>query len=208
MTVVTRVDGDLRVTGNLLVEGSLPAHGKTTHSQQALAVHAIPLTDMRVWDALQTILPAAGANDDLGLVTGTLGTHAPKLSTGDVKAAGCTRYAAFLLALPPEYDDGETLQVRVHAGMETTIADDSATVDVECYKSDRDGTSGADICATAAQSINSLTFSDKDFTITPTGLSAGDLLLIRLAITIVDGSTGTAVIGVIGDVQILADTKV
>jgi len=202
-----RIDGSLRVTGDLKVDGSLPTVTRAGLEQTVNAAFAIPLTEMRVWNALITMLPAAGVEDDLGLVTGTLGTHAPKLSTGDCKASSTTRYAAFVFAVPPEYDDGETLTVRVHGGQETTVADDTCTVDVECYKSDKDGTCGNDICATNAQTIKSLVFADKDFSITPTGIASGDILIIRLAVAIVDAATGTAVTGVIGDVRVLADIR-
>ena len=207
MTVVQRVDGDVRITGNLQVDGTLPSYARSNLTQDANAVFAVPWVDLRVWDALATNLPATPATDDLGLVGGTFGSASPKISTGDVKAAGCTRYARFQFQLPVEYDAGASVTMRLHAGMTTTVADTSATVDVECYKSDGEAGVGSDICATAAQSINSLTDADKDFTITATGLSAGDVLDIRLTITVVDAATGTAVIADIGAIEVLVDIK-
>jgi hypothetical protein len=65
--------------------------------------------------------------------------------------------------------------------MLTTVSDGTATLDCEVWKDDGDGTVSADICATAAQSINSLTLADIDFTVTPTGLVGGDLLNVRLS---------------------------
>lgn len=207
MTVVNRVDGDMRITGNLQVDGTLPSYARTNLAQDPNAVFAIPMVNLRVWDALATNLPATPANDDLGLVGGTFASATPKISTGDVKAAGCTRYARFQFQLPVEYDAGMSLTLRLHAGMTTTVADTSATVDVECYKSDGEAGLGSDLCATAAQSINSLTDADKDFTITPTGLTAGDVLDIRLTIVVVDAATGTAVIADIGAIEFLVDIK-
>lgn len=208
MATVAYVQGDLRVTGDLQVDGSIPTVDRSDLAQDANQVYGIPLTLLRVHDALQTNLPGTSATDDLGLSTGTLGTDSPKVTTGDLKAAGATtRYARLQFALPPEYDDGNTVTVRISAGMETTVADGTATVDVEAYKCDREGAVGSDICATAAQSINSLTFANKDFTITPTGLSAGDMLDIRIAVAVNDGSTVTAVIATIGAVELLLDIK-
>ena len=207
MTVVQRITGDVRISGSLYVDGDMPTIPRATMQQDAAAVFAIPWTDLRVFDALATNLPATGGTDDLGLYGGTFGSASPKVSTGDVKAGGCTRYARFQFQLPVEYDAGNTITVRLHAGMTTTVADTSATVDVECYKSDREAGISADLCATAAQSINSLTDADKDFTITPSGLEAGDVLDIRITVTVADTATGTAVIADIGAIEILVDIK-
>ena len=209
MTTAARLEGDVRVTGDLQVDGSMPTIQRSGLQQESAAVYAVPVTRFRVHDSIDDPLPAAGASDDLGCYGGTYGTDAPKLSTGDLKAAGATtRYGRDILVLPPEYVAGQTVTLRLSAGMETTIADTTATVEVECYKSDREGAAdGSDICATAAQSINSLTFADKDFTITPTGLTAGDQLDVRLALAVNDGATGTAVIATIGAVELLLDIK-
>lgn len=207
MTVVSRIDGDQRITGNLQVDGTLPSYSRANLAQDPAAVFAVPLVNVRVWDALATNLPATGGTDDLGLYGGTFGSATPKISTGDVKAGGCTRYGRFQFQLPAEYDAGQTLTLRLHAGMTTTVADGSATVDVECYKSDSEAGLGSDLCATAAQSINSLTDADKSFTITPTGLAAGDVLDIRLTVVVADTSTGTAVIADIGAIEMLVDIK-
>lgn len=207
MTIVSRVDGDMRITGDLQVNGTLPTYSRTWLQQDPNALFAVPWASLRVWDAAATNLPATSASDDLGLYGGTFASATPKISTGDVKAAGCTRYARFQFQIPAEYDAGASVTLRAHAGMTTTVADTSALLDVECYKSDREAGLGSDLCATAAQSINSLTDADKDFVITPTGLSAGDVLDIRLTIVVVDAATGAAVIADIGALEMLVDIK-
>jgi len=206
---VARISGDVRITGDLQVDGTMPTVERNDLAQDSNQVYQVPLTEFRVHDAVQTNLPGTAAADDLGLVTGTLGTDAPTIQTGDLKSAGATtRYARAQLALPPEYVDGESVTLRLSAGMKTTVADTSCTVDVEAYASDREGAVGSDLCSTAAQSINDdLVLENVDFTITPTGLSAGDLLDVRIAIACNDASTGTAVIGVIGAVELLLDVK-
>lgn len=173
----------------------------------SLMVHTIPMSRFRVWDAATTNLPATSSADDLGLYSGTFGSAAPVIGTGDVKNTSVTRYARVDVVLPAEYEDGETVTIRVHGGMQTTVASASATVDIECYKSDKEQGAGSDLCTTAAQSINSTTFADKDFTITPTGLVAGDTLDIRLTIAVVDSATGTAVDPMVGAVQLLCDKR-
>ena len=172
------------------------------------SVYGVPFTSMRIHDAFQTSLPGTSSGNDLALIGGTFGTNSPTLQTADLKTAGATtNYARFLFTLPPEYVSAGSVTVRVHGGMKTTIAGVSATVDVECYKSDQSEGIGSDLCVTAAQSCNSLTLDDQDFVITSSGLVAGDTLDIRLALTVNDAATGTAVIGMIGAVSMLLDIK-
>lgn len=193
---------DVQVNGDILPRRTRAA----LISQQDMAVYPIPLTELRTWDALATNLPGAAAADDLGLVTGTLGTDSPTIQAGDLKAAGATtRYARCQVALPPEYVAGETVVIRAAAGMKTTVADGSCTIDFEARRIDRAAGVGADICATAATSINSLTAADKDFTITATTLGPGDLLDIRMAITCTDTATATAVIPIVDALELLCD---
>jgi len=49
--------------------------------------------------------------------------------------------------------------------MKTTVANGTATVDVNARIDDTDGGCGGDLCVTAAQSINSLTKANLDFVI-------------------------------------------
>jgi len=177
---------------------------RTNFVQEAAVAHIIPLTHLRVWDALQTILPAAGANDDLGLLTNTYLTTAPTVESGDSKAATTSRYARFQFAVPEHYVAGQAITLRLNAGMKTTISDTSAAIDAFVV---RTAAPTVDICATAAQSINSLTAANKDFTITPTDVVVGDILDVRVLISIVDGATATAVIGQLNSISLLMATK-
>jgi hypothetical protein len=181
---------------------------RSKFAQETLATYPVKLTDLRVWDALQTVLPNPSANDDLGLYGGTFATDSPMIKTYDVKAAGAvTLYARFSVAMPVEYVDGQTVELRLSAGMQTTVADTTATVDVQAYKSDREGGISADLCATAAQSINSLVFDDIDFTITASGLAAGEELDVRIAVAVNDAATVTAVTAAIGAIELRCDIK-
>ena len=165
------------------------------------------MTDLRVFDALATVLPATGGNDDLGLYGGTFGSASPSVSTGDFKNTSVTRYARFMFQIPAEYDAGETVTLRMVAGMKTTVASSSGTLDVECYKSDEFAGIGSDLCTTAATTINSLTSADKDFTITPTGLTAGDILDIRITIAGRGFRNRHGRQASIGSIQMLLDIK-
>ncbi len=172
--------------------------------QDDLKPYPVILSECKTWDAAQTNIPGTAANDDLGLVTGTLATDVPTLQSGDAKATTVTRYAGFYVPVPAEYVDGETITIVINAGMKTTVSDTSAIVDLEAY---RVGAPTVDVCATAQQSINSLTAADKSFTITPTGVVAGELLFCRVKIAITDGATGTAVIGKINSITAKFDVK-
>jgi hypothetical protein len=109
--------------------------------------------------------------------------------------------------VPHEYVAGETITVRAHAGMKTTVADVSATIDFQVYLSDDEEGISADLCTTAAQSINSLVDANFDFQITATSVEPGDTLDIRVAVATNDAATATAVIGQVGKIEVLLDVK-
>jgi hypothetical protein len=165
-------------------------------------IATLNLTDARVWNARVTSLPNAAAADDMGLINGTSKTDPLLLQGIDFKAGTTDEACYFSFTLPENYVDGGTITIRVRAGMNTTVSAGTATVDVNCYTNDDDGTLSADLCETAAQSINNLTAADKDFVITPTGVVAGEQLDIFLTFGGTDGATGTAVIPQINKVQV------
>lgn len=204
---VTRLDiEDNSIPGRALAAALELA--PTQLAQRTFMTTPVPFTSCRVWDAMASMVVGTAAADDLALITGTPGTNAPKLSAGDLKAAGATsRKVAFELEVPANYDDGETFQVRIRAGMETTIADTSCTVDLQVWKPAGDGTVGADLCATAAQSINSLTEADFDFEITASGLDPGDKLICVVTIACNDAATVAAVTPAIYSILRRCDTR-
>ncbi len=209
-TLVTDLTGEIQCIN----------HGDWTGGEQDVLT-AFPaankylyLTTTEVTDATYTAgillieLWGTAATDELQLVEGTVGTNAPSLQTEDLRSAGATnRYKRFLVPLPSEYVAGETVMLRFSSGMITTVADATATLDVVCYKNDEDNTVSADLCATAAQSMNSLVFTDLDFTITPTTLSPGDMLDVRIEALLDDAATATAVIGCVAAIKRLCDTQ-
>lgn len=176
--------------------------------EEALTVFPQNLGDAKVWDSGQP-LSATPASDDLGYVVGTWATHVPYLSAGDLKAAGATtRRCLFFIRLPENYVAAGDVRLRFSAGMKTTIADVSCTVDAEAYLIARDGLiSGSDLVSTAATTMNSVTFADKDFTITATALEPCDTLAVRVSIACNDAATVTAVTPAIGAVDLVCDVK-
>ena len=168
----------------------------------------IPLELLRIWDAFQTSLPTSASSDDLGKVIGTFGTDAMTIQTSDAKNTSVTQRARFVYRIPMNYVSGQLISVVAWAGMKTTVANGTATIDFEVYKkNDSTGLVGSDLVTTSATSINSLTAADDAFTIDPTGLSAGDELDIRVTIAITDSGTGTAVIGRIMKIYMLPTVK-
>ncbi len=201
---------EVRVTGSIAIKDTgLAAQTRASIlKQDANAIFPVMLTSLRVWDAFATNLPGTAATDDLALIGGTFATAPPTISAGDLKNAGATtRYARFQMQLPECYDGGETVTLSIYAGMATTIASTSCTVDVECYKIDKLTGIGTDLCATAAITINSLVFAAKAFTITSSGLVAGDVFDVRIAIACSDTGTGTAVTPTIAAIDLVCDIK-
>lgn len=210
MAAPTTIPGDLFVVGNFRYGGTLtPATPRSSFEQEALVSCPIPFHSWRVFDAIHTNLPGTSASDDLALIGGTHGSASPSLQTYDVKAAGAVSLKARTqLILPPEYDPGQDIKLRFRAGMLTTIADVSATLDALVFKSDSEaGVDGADLVATAATTINSLTLDDIDFIVTATALSPGDVLDLLITIAVNDAATGTTVKGIISAAAMLMDLK-
>ena len=202
------VRGTLDVSPGTLTAkaGQIPRSYLTQDADVAIGV---PVTDLRKTSDLAAVLPNAASGSDLGIYNGGtgFGTDAPVVRTSDAKATTVTQYARFQWVVGSEFDVGETLQVRVNAGMNTTVANGTATVDVEAYVIDEDGTVGSDICATAAKDINLLTKANKDFTLTSSTVAKGDVLDIRVTVAITDSATATAVIGEIGSIRMLRDIR-
>lgn len=211
----TLIPDDLLVQGNLIVGGDVtPAgFGKRVDPDELAtreqAIFAIPPTWWRVHDAINTVLPGTSSSDDLALYgAGAFGTNGWTIQTYDVKNAGAvTLRARAAVPLPAMYYAGQAIKIRLKAGMLTTVASVSATIDVEAHVLDEDDTVSADLCTTAAQDINSLTFANKDFTITPTNRLAGEILDVRVSIAINDSGTGTAVIGAFAAAKLLCDIR-
>lgn len=207
---LSRIDGSVQISGNLQVDGNiLPLRPRSEIAQTDFAAYGIPVAQLRIHDAFATPISAA-ASDDLGISTGgTFGTDAPYITAGDLKAAGATtRRARFLFTLPAEYVSAESVRISAFAGMVTTAADTSCTLDFEAYKLDLDATvGGSDLVSTAAISINSTTIAERAFDLTASGLVAGDVLDIRVTIACNDAATATAVIPAIAALRMLLDIK-
>lgn len=177
--------------------------------QEDLAVHDIPLESCRNAENPPAALTVA-TGTVCGLRRAAFGTNGLSIVTIDMKAKAAVTYAYFTFSvrLPPEYVATETVQIAIAAGCDTTVADTSATIDLEAYlRHATAGTVGSDLVTTAAQSILSTTLAAKTFTINPAGLAAGDCLECRVTFAIRDNATGTSVYGIVSNLKLLCDRK-
>jgi hypothetical protein len=208
---VTTIQGvHIQLPDGALRDAAIAGNAAISHTklaQRVLQREPVSLTSCRTWDSLAVNLPATPASDDLGVFTGTPGTDAPRLTTGDLKATTTTRRAAFEMKVPDNYDDGQTFNIQVMAGMQTTISDGTATVDLQAFKLDGGGGISADLYTGAAQSINSLAADDYVFQLTGGLLDPGDNLQCVLSITIADAATATEVIGNVYGIYRMCDTR-
>lgn len=202
--------GNLLIANNAIQNKHINAAAAIERSklaQDALAEHPIPLTDLRVFDAFQTLLPGTAAADDAALVGGTHSTNTPAIKSLDGASGTITSRFRFLLALPPWYDTGQDVRIRAFAGMEV-ISDTTATLDFEAFLSNyQAGVNGVDLVSTGATDINSATFANKDFVVTHGSLTKGAILDVRGSIAITDGATGSGVVAVIGKLSALIDVR-
>lgn len=205
----SQIDDHVTITGNLTVAGSFNANVRreTLVVEVGQVLHVANLIEARVWDAFQTPLGTAGS-DDLGITAGTWGTGVPYIVSEDLDGGpAATQRCRLLIPIPHEYVAGETLTIRVKAGMVTSVASVSATVDVEAYKHGGSTlVSGTDLVTTSATSVNSTTFTTASFTLTTTNLSPGDVLDVRLTLAL-NSVTASAHFGAIAEIALVGSSR-
>lgn len=203
----------IQLPDGVITSATISGNAEILHTQlrqRTLQSFPVNPTQYRVWDANHTNAVGTAANDDLALTTSALtGSGASVLlSAGDLKNLGATtRRVAFFMPIPANYDDGETIQVRIRTKMETTVASTSCTVDLEAFIVGTGTTVGSDLVTTSATDMNSLSAADKDFVIDASAVNPGDVLQCRLSIACSDTGTATAVTPVIISVALLCDTR-
>ncbi|MBS0206635.1 MAG: hypothetical protein JSS49_27475 [Planctomycetes bacterium] len=136
-----------------------------------------------------------------GLTVGTFGTNSPKIAGEAASGASKTNKMRRQFALPVEYVGGGNITVRVKAQETVGAATVSTTIDMSVYKVDKAAGIGADLCATNAQDVTTAA-ANADFSVTPTGLVAGDVLDIE--VNVVTNDTG----GTVGTIVNIFDTEI
>ena len=162
MATVNTITGDQVVNGNITCTGRVSSQTGIQRSSLEMdpsVTFGLPLHDWRVWDNEGTLLPSTvGSADDLGLVTGTFGTNFSYLSTQDLNGAGAiTERARIQFTIPFGYELGANFYIAVYAGMLTSAASVSATLDFEAFWQTigSRAVDGGDIVLDAAKTINS-----------------------------------------------------
>jgi hypothetical protein len=176
-------------------------------AQRTNALVGIPLTQCRIASNLALNLPAAASGSDLGLVTGVAGTSFPIVTAGGVKNTSGSRSLGFLFNVPPNFDVGESLTLRLRAGMQTTIASGSCTATVAVYRSNGDGASSANLYTGSPLSMNGLAPANIDFVLQSSGSTPGHAMHCVVTIAYSDVATATAVIPAIFGITLLADLR-
>lgn len=181
-------------TGKCSFQGGFDPVDRTGVINAESMVHPIDLTKFFVSTTGQP-LPNAATGSIIGIEPGTFGTGCPVLTSGtDVKNSTVSRSARLLYELPPTYVAGSSVTIRLNAATRTTVATASSTVDVQAYKVGASGlVDGGDLCSTADQSINSVSFADKDFVLSGATLQPGDMLDILVTLASTDSATPTVV---------------
>lgn len=141
------------------------------------------------FDLLPLVTSSAGASL---LATETAGSFNRALGTNQFFLQGevtnnetevSVGWARFML--PDNYKDGGTITITAVTDIVGSGTLGSCTIDFEAYKqAEADGTVGSDLVSTAAQTINGTVGADS-FTVTPTGLVAGDVLNIKMSTSVV-----------------------
>ena len=207
---INMADADSVTYTNGSIPGSaLQGGADVLRSQLALNdldPYPVALDTWRVTGTGALLGTAAGTpSGAFGITVGTHGTASPKLvgesASGNSKTNSCRK----LVYMDARYDDGETVTIRVHARI-TANCNTAQTLDVEAYAGDKEAGVGSDLVTTSAQTLTT-SWADYDYTVTVTGLSAGDPLDVEITGVANDtGGTAGAVIE-IGDIRILADTR-
>lgn len=213
------VTGGVDVTGALTVSTTAAVTGNVTGSAALTYVDhtiGVDFSTFRIHDNIDAFLDQAAADDDdLTLIQGTFGTNATTVETIDCGGlADTTQYAAFWFVVPPTYPAGATVTVKANAGMVTTVADQSATLDFECYVPDyanEDASVSTDLITTAAQSVNFTTFADYSYTLDDDAsgyeLDAGTVVQCRVtALCDDDGDAGAGITIRINRIDVVVST--
>lgn len=159
-----------------------------------------------IWDSAthDPLGATALSADDLIYTLAAFGTGNPVITGTDPGGGTPTQLAQTRYVLPPEYVAGQTLQIAIVGFTGTTLADSFSKVDLNVY---RLAAPTVDICATAEQSINSLTPVTVTFDLTPTDCVPGDVLNIKLTYAGSDAGNLGTMVPTISKVTLLADIK-
>lgn len=172
-------------TSGTVNAGTVKIAGTTVTGIVATGVvpQGIPLNEFRAPAAWKDALGDTATAAILGLADTRGSVLLATAASGNTQ----NQSAVTVYRLPHTYIAGSAITVRIRAKQATTLLTVGTTVD--CVTKLIGDTLGSDICTTAAQTVTT-SYANYDFTITPTGLVAGDLLAIEVFV-IEDDTGGT-----------------
>lgn len=184
--VIIDTDGDTLVDTdivNLFDDGDI---GRAKLTEDAAAAYGIPINQVMAADGAPLAVTETAGDFYLNLGTNTINLRGEEAISETETSIG---YVQFVL--PPEYVAAGDITFRLRCCIAGAGTNNASTIDISAYKY-ADGAVGSDICATAAQTFAAkTTYYNKDFTITATGLVAGDCLIVKITAVITE-SAGSA----------------
>lgn len=197
-------NGVFAIAGGVLVNADVASGAAIARSklaEDALQVYGIPLYTVRAADLAGLALTETAGDHFLSFSANVI------LIKGEVSSNETeTSVSYFEFILPPEYVDAGDVHVRLNAQYSGDGTNNVSTIDVSAYEQ-TDGAVGGDLCATAAINLTN-SFANCDFTITATGLVAGDVLNVKVTTAIIEASDGPAAMEAqIDKVAVLTDIK-
>lgn len=197
------IDADATlVLGGTTYTGADLAASVEDHAETARAI-AIPLIGMSPIAAVKDSLPDSPNGTSLGL-SDTAGGALTGSTTNSGGTASASESAGFVAVLPTNYVAGGAVTIRVRAKV-SAARQVTQTIDAT-IKKQGDATLGSDIVATAAQTLTT-SYANYDFTVTPTGLAAGDVLVGTIVAAADDTGGGNNGAITVTAVTILATTS-
>ena len=196
-------ENNVTMTGTkVTVSGGMPRAQLATDSQVNLGYSVYALKNP---NGTALVATESGACFNLSVSSGIIKAIG-EVCDNETEVSDCNMQ----VVLPENYVSGGSITVAVRCALIKTGSpvDDASTIDLVAYKQ-ADGAKGSDLCATAAATFAALdTWYTKSFTITPTGLVAGDKLNLFFTGTVKDTEAGGGTIILnIDAVNVLVDVK-
>lgn len=192
------------ITDNELATGGI-LYGNMAQTDKAS--HPVPIGQVRGPTGLVTTA-TLGAGVWAEVIASNVHRLGGELADSNTK----TSVGTFQFQLPRDYVAAGDVVLRITTMLKsvtgTGVTNNGSDIDVECYEQSKTaGTVGSDICATAAQTYAALdTMYQKDFTITATGLVAGDLLNFLVTARAIESNAGNGSLqSIISGIEVLCD---
>jgi len=169
--------------------------------EDALQFIPVPLTNVLAEDG--ALLTAA---EEAGTFNRAIGTNQLYIEGEVTQNETEASVGWFEFYLPENYVAAGDVKIRAVVDVQGAGTLGSCTIDFEARESDNDGAIGADLVTTAAQAITA-TAGAKDFTVTATGLVAGDKLVVKMTTSVVENADAGTLKAVITKLGVLCDVK-